>query len=267
VVAESAGRRIVLVPTMGYLHQGHLNLVRRAREHGDWVVVSIFVNPTQFGPREDLSRYPRDFDGDLAKLNGLGVDAVFAPEPTAVYPPGFDTFVVPESLAAGLCGRSRPGHFRGVATVVLVLFRITRCRAAVFGEKDFQQLAVIRRMVRDFWLDVEIVAHPIVREPDGLARSSRNVYLSPEERAQAPTLARALDRVQAACSGGERDASRLLAVARTTLGEAPLGRIDYVEIVDEESLAPLARVERPAVIALAVYFGKTRLIDNRRLPV
>jgi pantoate--beta-alanine ligase len=264
--AEATGRRIVLVPTMGFLHDGHLALVREAHRHGDFVVVSIFVNPTQFGPREDLSRYPRDFDGDVKKLESVGVDAVFAPRPDDIYPPGFDTYVVPESLAAGLCGRSRPNHFRGVATVVLILLRICRCRAAVFGEKDYQQLAIIRRMCQDLWLDVEIVAHPIVRESDGLAKSSRNVYLSPSERVQALVLSRALEQAHALARAGERDAARLLTLARATIAEAPAARLDYAEVVDAETLVPMATLDRPAIIALAVFIGTTRLIDNRPLP-
>ncbi len=259
------GRRVGLVPTMGYLHEGHLSLAVLARERADVVAASVFVNPTQFGPHEDFSRYPRDLEGDVRKLAAAGVEAVFAPEPGEMYPPGFDTYVVPEKLASVLCGASRPGHFRGVCTVVHLLFRISRAHVAVFGEKDYQQVTIIRRMVRDLWLDVEVVGAPIVREPDGLAMSSRNVYLSPEERKDALALSRALGAVERAFRGGERDPRRLVSVARGVLGEAPRARIDYVEIVDADELTPAGRIARPAVCALAVFVGKTRLIDNRRL--
>jgi len=257
------GRRIGLVPTMGYLHDGHLSLVRLAREKAGVVAASIFVNPTQFGPKEDLSRYPRDLDGDLAKLERAGVDAVFTPEPAHVYPPGFDTYVVPGDLATVLCGASRPGHFRGVCTVVHLLFRMSRCHVAVFGAKDYQQLTIIRRMVRDLWLDVDLVGGPIVREADGLAMSSRNVYLSPDERRDALVLSRALAEVERAHAAGERDAARLVTLAREVIGAAARARVDYVELADAESLQPVTRVEGPVVCALAVFVGNTRLIDNR----
>lgn len=255
-------QRIALVPTMGYLHAGHLALVEVAKRHGDRVVVSIFVNPTQFGPNEDLSSYPRDFDGDLAKLGGAGVDAVFAPTPARLYPEGFDTYVVPETLAHGLCGARRPGHFRGVCTVVLMLFRITRCHAAVFGEKDFQQLQVIRRMTRDLWLDVDIVGVPTVREPDGLAMSSRNSYLSPEARRQALALPHALRDVQRSVAEGARAIAPLLVAAREYLASADGVRLDYLEVVDEATLQPVHTLERAARAVAAIYVGATRLIDN-----
>ncbi len=259
------GRRIGLVPTMGYLHEGHLSLARLARERADVVAASVFVNPTQFGPKEDFSRYPRDLEGDVAKLAKAGVEVVFAPAPGELYPPGFDTYVVPERLASVLCGASRPGHFRGVCTVVHLLFRVSRCHVAVFGEKDYQQVTIIRRMVRDLWLDVDVVSAPIVREPDGLAMSSRNVYLSPDERKDALALSRALGAVERAFCAGEREAAKLVSLARGVIGEARSARVDYVEIVDADELTPLARIERPAVCALAVLVGKTRLIDNRKL--
>jgi pantoate--beta-alanine ligase len=262
---RDAGERIVLVPTMGALHEGHLSLVREAKRHGDRVVVSIFVNPTQFAPHEDLATYPRTLERDVEALEALGVDAVFAPEPGAVYPEGFDTYVVPDQMASVLCGASRPNHFRGVCTVVLLFFRISRCHAAVFGEKDYQQLQIIRRMNRDLWLGVDIVGAPIVREPDGLALSSRNAYLSATERGEALSLSRALHRVDAAFVDGERQVAALLEIANATLAEAPSGRADYVEIVDAETLRPIDRIERAAVCALAVFFGTTRLIDNRLL--
>ncbi len=263
---QRAGKRVALVPTMGFLHAGHLALVREARRRADRVVVSIFVNPTQFGPHEDFARYPRDLDRDLALLAPLAVDVVFAPEPAQVYPAGFATYVVPEKLTDGLCGRSRPGHFKGVCTVVAMLFGMSRANLAVFGEKDFQQLQIIRRMTRDLWLPVEIIGHPIVREPDGLALSSRNSYLSPAERRDALALSRALTAVAAQFAAGERSAEALVETAKSVLATARSARIDYVEIVDPETLAPLARIEREAVCALAVFVGRTRLIDNRRLP-
>ncbi len=253
-----AGQRVALVPTMGYLHDGHLGLVKRARELADQVVASIFVNPTQFGPNEDFSRYPRDEAGDLAKLAAAGVDAVFAPEAAALYPAGFDTYVVPEELAKGLDGASRPGHFRGVCTVVCLLFRITRCDVAVFGEKDYQQLGIIRRMTRDLWLDVDIVGHPTVREPDGLAMSSRNVYLSADERKSALSLSRTLFAMRETAAR-EKDVARLLEAGRASLGEV---KLDYLAIVGADDLRPLARLDRPARALVAAFVGKTRLIDN-----
>ena len=258
-------RRLGLVPTMGSLHAGHISLVKLARERSDVTAASIFVNPAQFGPKEDFANYPRDLAGDLTQLEAAGVAAVFAPEPAEIYPPGFDTYVVPEKLAAVLCGASRPGHFRGVCTVVHALLRITRADVAVFGEKDYQQLAILRRMVRDLWLDVDVVSAPIVREPDGLAMSSRNAYLSAEERRDALSLSRALAAVTAAVERGERDIASLVGTAREILGAAPHARIDYVEIVDAGDLTPLTRLDRPAVCCLAVFVGTTRLIDNRRL--
>ncbi|MBI3179908.1 MAG: pantoate--beta-alanine ligase [Deltaproteobacteria bacterium] len=261
----AAGSKVALVPTMGFLHEGHLSLVREARRRAQRVVVSIFVNPTQFGPSEDFARYPRDLDRDLALLAPLAVDMVFTPQPADAYPDGFDTYVVPERLAGVLCGRTRPGHFRGVCTVVAVLFGMSRCHIALFGEKDFQQLQIIRRMTRDLWLGVEIVGMPIVREPDGLARSSRNAYLSEQERHQALVLSRALDTVAALFARGERRAPALIAEAKGVVARARTARVDYIEIVDAESLTPVEHIDREVVCALAVYVGKTRLIDNRRI--
>lgn len=258
--ALADGQRIALVPTMGFLHEGHLALVREARQRADRVVVSIFVNPTQFGPNEDLARYPRDLEGDVGKLASVGVDAVFAP--ATVYPEGFDTYVVPETLAKNLCGARRPGHFRGVCTVVLMLFRITRCHVAVFGEKDYQQLQVIRRMTRDLWLDVDIVGVPTVREADGLAMSSRNTYLGGDARRQALALPNTLKSLQTAVASGWRDAEGLLRTGRQALAEAEGVRLDYLEIVDAETLRPITSVDRPARAVAAVFVGTTRLIDN-----
>jgi pantoate--beta-alanine ligase len=259
------GRRIAVVPTMGALHEGHLALIRHARARADVVILTIFVNPTQFGPTEDLSRYPRDEAGDLAKARPAGIDLAFCPPVEAMYPPGAQTFVEVRELQQPMCGASRPGHFAGVATIVSKLFHITKPHLAVFGEKDYQQLAIIRRMVRDLDFGIEIQGVPIVREPDGLALSSRNVYLSPEQRAAALSLSRGLAAAEAAYRAGERSTAALLAAARTPIEAEPLARIDYVELRDADELTPLDRVERPAVLALAVFVGATRLIDNRVL--
>ncbi len=259
------GRRLALVPTMGYLHEGHLELVRAARSAAHRAIVSIFVNPTQFGANEDLDRYPRDLAGDLVKLREAHADVAFVPEAASLYPTGFDTWVEPASLGTVLCGKSRPGHFRGVATVVAILLRQTMADVAVFGEKDFQQLQVIRRMVRDLYLDIEIVAVPTVRESGGLAMSSRNAYLSADERRQALALSRALVEVRKRFSAGERRAEQLLATARETVAEQPALRVDYIELVARETLQPVAEIRAPALLAVAVFAGVTRLIDNCQL--
>lgn len=250
---------------MGALHAGHLKLIDRARElagSGGRVVVSIFVNPTQFGPKEDFSHYPRPFATDQKLCAARGADLLFHPSAKSMYPREFSTFVEESAVSAGLCGGSRPGHFRGVCTVVLQLFQIIRPQVAVFGLKDFQQCAVIRRMVRDLHLPVRIVPVETVRETDGLALSSRNRYLSPEERAQAPVLRAALLAAQKAWRQGETSAARLRRIITKTIATAPLARIDYVEIADATSLRPVDRVSRHSVLALAVFFGTTRLIDN-----
>jgi pantoate--beta-alanine ligase len=259
------GRVIAVVPTMGYLHDGHLSLLRAARARADVVILTIFVNPTQFGPNEDLSRYPRDEDGDLAKARPTGLDLAFCPDAAAMYPPGAQTFVEVRELAGPLCGEKRPGHFTGVATIVTKLFHLTKPHLAFFGEKDYQQLAVIRRMTRDLDFGIEIVGMPIVRESDGLAMSSRNVYLSPDERRQALALVRGLDAAQAAVAAGERSAAALVAACRAPIEAAPDARIDYVELRDADELTPVGELTRPAVLALAVFVGKTRLLDNRVL--
>lgn len=260
---KAAGDTVALVPTMGYLHEGHLSLVREAGRRASCVLVSIFVNPIQFGPREDLDRYPRDLPRDTALLQAEGVDALFAPEAEEMYPAGFATRVTVEGpLTQGLCGARRPGHFAGVATVVTKLFAACEPDLALFGQKDAQQAAVIRRFTKDLNLPVEIVVCPIVRDEDGLALSSRNVYLSPEERKEAPVLHRSLRRAEALFAGGERRAQVLVEAVREELAQAPLARIDYVEVVDAESLVPVKTVESPALLALAVFFGATRLIDN-----
>lgn len=263
---RAAGKRIAFVPTMGYLHQGHVSLLEEGRRRGDALVLSIFVNPTQFGPKEDWSRYPRDLDGDLAKAEAAGVDAVYLPDATAMYPDGYQTYVEVEQLQQGLCGASRPGHFRGVATVVLKLFNVVQPQVALFGAKDYQQLQVIRRMVRDLDVGTEVVGMPIVRERDGLAMSSRNSYLSPDERQHALALSRALDAARQALAAGERQAATLLAAARRVLDAAAGVRLDYLELRDAESLTLLdGAIAKPAVMAVAAFVGSTRLIDNQVL--
>ncbi|MCS6770673.1 MAG: pantoate--beta-alanine ligase [Kiritimatiellae bacterium] len=264
---RQAGVSVGFVPTMGYLHEGHLSLVRLARARADVTVVSIFVNPTQFGPNEDFDSYPRDLERDERLCREAGVDVVFAPAAEDMYAVDASVSVTESRLASGLCGASRPGHFTGVCTVVAKLFNLVQPSVAVFGEKDAQQLRVIRRMVRDLNFPVEIVAGPIVREPDGLAMSSRNARLKPEERAQAVCLRRALDAVERAFAAGERDADALRKIARGVIEHAPLARVDYIEIVDDESLEPVLLIERPALCALAVHFPSARLIDNTVLKV
>ena len=250
------------VPTMGYLHEGHLALVRAARQQNTHVVVSIFVNPTQFGPDEDFERYPRDEERDLALLRDERVDAVFMPSVEEMYPPGASTFIDVEGVTEMLEGAHRPGHFRGVATVVAKLFNIVQPRRAYFGRKDAQQLVVVRKLIRDLHREIEIVAVPIVREPDGLAMSSRNAYLSPAERAAALVLSRALRRADELLASGERDAERLRAAMRELIAQEPLAQVDYVSVADPDTLRDLDRIERSALASLAVRIGKTRLIDN-----
>jgi pantoate--beta-alanine ligase len=270
---RAAGRRIALVPTMGALHVGHASLFKIARERADCVWTSIFVNPTQFDDPRDLAAYPRTLDADLAVCRDAGVDVVFAPSAAEMYPEGAQTSVEVGALAAPLCGASRPGHFRGVATVVTKLLCAAKPHVAVFGEKDFQQLAVIRQLVRDLLLDVEIVGAPIVREPDGLALSSRNRHLDTAARRQAVALVRALDAAESAVAAGECFAERVLALVRGELASAPRAQVDYAELRDPVTLAPApARLVGPALLALAVFMrpdsdtGKTvRLIDNRVL--
>lgn len=259
--SRQRGRRVGLVPTMGALHEGHLSLVRAAREKCDFVVVSIFVNPTQFGPQEDLSKYPRTLERDCAMLEREGVELVFVPEVEEMYPAGAVTWVTVEGLSERLCGRSRPGHFRGVTTVVAKLFHIVQPDAAFFGQKDAAQAAIIRRIMRDLAVPVEIVVCPIVREADGLALSSRNVYLTAEQRTQALGLSRALGEVEAAFRGGERDAAKLAALGRAVVAAEPGVRLDYFEIVDADDLEPVGEAAG-ALVAVAAWVGTTRLIDN-----
>lgn len=251
-----------LVPTMGYLHEGHFSLVRRARAQNDLVVMSIFVNPTQFGAGEDLDRYPRDLARDLRLAGEAGVDVVFHPAPPEMYDPEHCTWVDVEGLTQHLCGASRPGHFRGVATVVAKLFGLCRPERAYFGQKDAQQALLIRRMAADLDLGVDVVVCPIVRELDGLAMSSRNVYLTVEERAQAPTLYRALRQAEIAMAAGERDAVAVRAIVMGVLAAAPLGRVDYVEVVTTADLQPVRMIAGEVLVAVAVWFGASRLIDN-----
>ena len=260
--ARHAGQRLGFVPTMGALHEGHLSLVRAARASADLVTASIFVNPTQFAPNEDLAKYPRSFEQDCQMLEREGVDLSFAPSVEEMYPTGAVTWVTVEELSGKLDGRSRPGHFRGVTTVVAKLFHIVEPDRAFFGQKDAAQVAIIRRMVRDLNLPVEIVVCPIVRETDGLALSSRNAYLDAGQRKRALVLHRSLMRVQHMAEAGECQATALIAAGRQVLGEEPSVRLDYFEIVNPDTLDPLIEVSAGALIAVAAYVGTTRLIDN-----
>ncbi|PIE66486.1 MAG: pantoate--beta-alanine ligase [Desulfobacterales bacterium] len=256
------GNTIALVPTMGFLHKGHLSLMEAAKSHADTILVSIFVNPTQFGPNEDLDTYPRDMERDLALCRDMGVSAVFTPTVEELYPQDFQTYVELTRLPLHLCGLSRPGFFRGVATVVSKLFHITCPHVAMFGEKDFQQLVVIRQMVKDMCMPIKIVGVPIVRESDGLAMSSRNAYLTPEQRSNALLLSKSLENAKKMTAQGETDASKILRQTRQILLSCPDMKIDYVSICDPDSLEETDRIQAPALLALAATLGKTRLIDN-----
>jgi len=260
--ARAESRIIGLVPTMGALHAGHVALIERARRECSPVIASIFVNPKQFGPNEDFSKYPRALDSDRKMLEQAGVDSLFAPEPSEIYPGGFSTYVHVEGLSERLEGRSRPGHFRGVTTVVMKLLQIVQPNFAYFGRKDAQQARIITQMARDLNLDSEIIVCPIVREPDGLALSSRNAYLGAEERKAATVLYRALDAARSELAAGVRDALQLQRLLHRTLSVESQARVDYAEIVDAESFEPVVRVSKPSYILLAVFIGKTRLIDN-----
>lgn len=255
-------KTIGFVPTMGFLHEGHLSLVRRARGENDIVVVSIFVNPTQFGPNEDYESYPRDLERDVKLLKELNVDVVFHPPVEEMYPKDFSTYVEETKLSRYLCGKSRPGHFRGVCTIVTKLFNIVRPTRAYFGQKDAQQFRVIKRMVRDLNMDVELVECPIVREHDGLAMSSRNIYLSDDERVQALALYNSLKLAENLVKSGERDAKVVKNAMKEFLSRYDKVKIDYVEIVDEETLEPVKHIEGKAIVAIACWVGKARLIDN-----
>ena len=262
---RSGGERLAVVPTMGALHGGHLALIEAARSRADRVIVTIFVNPLQFNETTDFDVYPRPIDDDVATCARLGVDAVYAPTGAVMYPPGYQTHVVPGDLAERLEGPMRPGHFRGVTTVVAKLFGATVPDLATFGRKDYQQLAIVRRMVADLDMGVEIVAVPIQREPDGLAMSSRNVRLAPDDRAAAVVLSRALTSARERCDAGERDASTLRARVAGLITAEPRARLEYVELVDAATLTPVDRIEAPAVVLAAAWFGDVRLIDNVQL--
>jgi pantoate--beta-alanine ligase len=262
---QARGLKVVLVPTMGFFHQGHLSLMEYGRSLGDRLVVSLFVNPAQFGPREDYQDYPRDLARDAEMARGVGVDVLYTPGVEQMYPEGYQTYVEVEHLTQGLCGASRPGHFRGVATVVLKLFNQAQPQAAIFGEKDYQQLAVIRRLAADLNVPVEIVGRPIVREPDGLAMSSRNSYLSPEERAAALCLYKALQAARKLSNSGEKSRAKILAAVQQIITQTPHTRIDYLALVHPETLEEVDAIQGKARLALAVWVGRTRLIDNLQL--
>ncbi len=257
-----SGRTIALVPTMGFFHEAHLELMRVAKRHADTVVISLFVNPMQFRPEEDFRDYPRDLERDLAKARSVGVDLAFVPSTEEMYPSGFQTKVDIQPLSQHLCGKSRPGHFEGVATVVLKLFNITRPHLAIFGQKDYQQLAVISRMVKDLNLDLQIVGVPTIRDPDGLAMSSRNTYLSTDERASARSLKNALDLAQEMVGRGERDTARIKRRITTFIHDHPLTEIEYVTLCDPVTLEDVEAIEGETLLALAVKIGKARLIDH-----
>ncbi len=261
-----SGKSLGFVPTMGALHQGHASLVRASKAQCDATAVSIFVNPLQFGPNEDLDKYPRGLERDSQMLEALGVDIVFTPAASEMYPADATTYVEVGGLSERLDGRSRPGHFRGVATVVAKLFEIVRPDRAFFGQKDAAQVAVLRRMVRDLNMDVELIVCPIVREPDGLAMSSRNAYLSADERKKALVLQRSLMRVSHQAELGETDARRLIEIGKSVIAEEPAARLDYFAIVDPDSLEPVSDISRGVLVAVAAYVGTTRLIDNILLP-
>jgi len=258
-----AGKTIAFVPTMGFLHEGHLELMRVGKAHADTLVVSIFVNPTQFGPSEDYDRYPRDTEGDLAKARAVGADIVFFPAREEMYPDGFQTRVQVERVTRNLCGTARPGHFDGVAVVVAKLFNIVKPHLAVFGQKDYQQLTVISRMTADLNMDIQIVGVPTVREPDGLAMSSRNKYLNPEERQSALCLRKSMDLAETMFREGERDALAVRQAIEALINDHPHTRIDYVSLCDSTTLEDVARLGDETLLALAVKVGATRLIDNR----
>lgn len=264
---RNAGSRIGFVPTMGYLHAGHLALVHAARQQADVVIVSIFVNPIQFGPQEDFVRYPRDFERDAALCRTAGVDILFYPATADMYTPDHSVYVEEEALSGGLCGASRPGHFRGVATIVAKLFNLVLPDFAVFGQKDYQQVRLIQQMVRDLHFPLAVIMIPTIREADGLAMSSRNQYLTPEERQSATCLFRALEEARRLYENGERAIPRLEVGLRTILSQTPSAQIEYVAIIDAKSLQPVSTSTKAILMALAVRIGRTRLIDNLVLPV
>ena len=259
---KAEGLSVGLVPTMGYLHEGHKSLIERAVAENDRVMVSVFLNPIQFAPNEDLATYPRDFEADKRLIEDAGATLVFHPEPEELYAPDASTFVNVEGITAELCGKTRPTHFRGVCTVVSKLMNIAEADRAYFGQKDAQQLAVVRRMVRDLNMNVQVVGCPIVREADGLAKSSRNTYLSEEERKAGLVLSRAVAEGMRLMEAGERDAAKVLGAMKALIEAEPLARIDYVEMVSWDDIKPVEQADGPVLVAMAVYIGKTRLIDN-----
>lgn len=259
---KKQGYSIGLVPTMGYLHEGHGSLIERAVKENDKVMVSVFVNPIQFGPNEDLETYPRDFDADLQMIEKLGADMVFHPEPSDMYAPDFSTTISVAGVSENLCGARRPGHFNGVCTVVTKLFNLSEADRAYFGQKDAQQLAVVRRMVRDLNANIEIIGCPIIREEDGLAKSSRNTYLNPDERKAATVLSKALRTGKQMIESGEKNAEVVKSKITEIISKEPLAKIDYVEITDWNSIEPVDIIDRSTLCAIAVYIGNTRLIDN-----
>jgi pantoate--beta-alanine ligase len=259
---RSKGKKIAFVPTMGYFHEGHIELMRQAKSMSDCVVVSIYVNPTQFGPKEDLSRYPRDFERDYKMAEEVGVDVIFYPPNTEMYPEGYQTYVNVEEVTKNLCGLSRPGHFRGVTTVCAKLFNIVKPHIAVFGKKDYQQYVAIKKMVTDLNMDLDIIGLPTVREADGLAMSSRNVYLKDNERLSGLSLIASLRLAQKLYDQGERSAAKIISEARQLIQNAPYTDIDYIKICDTETMKDIEKIEKNALIALAVKVSQTRLIDN-----
>jgi pantoate--beta-alanine ligase len=259
---RTQGRTIAFVPTMGYLHQGHAHLMREGRKLGDVLIVSIFVNPTQFGPGEDFEKYPRDWERDAQLCESVGADVIFAPTAAEMYPQGYQTAITVSQVSQNLCGAARPTHFQGVATVVAKLFNCAKPHVALFGEKDFQQLVVIRRMVQDLNMDIQIIGVPTVREQDGLAMSSRNTYLSADERVSALSLSRGLNRAQELFQQGERRSRVLINTVREMIEKEPGAAVDYIKVCDIETLQDIETIAGPAVIALAVKIGRARLIDN-----
>jgi len=256
------GKVVTFVPTMGYFHEGHLDLMREGRRRGDCLVISIYVNPTQFGPNEDFEQYPRDFERDRSMASSVGVDVIFYPPNHEMYPPHYQTYITVEEVTDNLCGLSRPGHFRGVATVCAKLFNLVKPHIAVFGKKDFQQLVTIKRMVLDLNMDLEIIGMPTTRERDGLAMSSRNIYLSPDERASALSLSRSLKLARGLYDRGERDAAVIVSAVTKHIESHAHTKIDYIQICDTTTMKDATRLDRESVLAMAVRVGKTRLIDN-----
>ena len=259
---RNQGKIVTFVPTMGYFHEGHLDLMREGRKRGDCLVISIYVNPTQFGPNEDFEKYPRDLERDRTMAEGVGVDVIFYPPTAEMYPPYYQTYVTVENVTNNLCGLSRPGHFRGVATICAKLFNLVKPHIAVFGKKDFQQLVTIKRMVQDLNMDLEVIGMPTTREQDGLAMSSRNIYLTPDERVSALSLSRSLKLAKGLYEQGERDAVKMIGEVRKHIESHPYTTMDYVQICDTTTMKDVVLLDGESVLAMAVRVGKTRLIDN-----